>query len=90
MINSSLKFIFDIINTRLKYLKYLVSQYGQQKIVENSKDMVKKWFTVPFIHSISHKFKHVIKDLDTRISYYSLNKLLSLRDIKTVSLMARK
>jgi len=35
----SLKFIFDTIDTRLKYL---ISQHGQQKIVENSKDIVKK------------------------------------------------
>jgi len=32
-----------------------------------------KWFTIPFINSISYKLKHVIKDLDTKTSYYSLN-----------------
>jgi len=36
------------------------------------------WFTISFIHSVSHKFKHVIKDLDTRISYYGLSKLESI------------
>jgi len=39
-----------------------------------SKD-TQKWFTIPFSNSVSHKFKHLTKDLDAKISYYSLNKL---------------
>jgi len=67
-----LKFIFDTINTRLKYL---VSHYKQQKKVKNSSENNKKWFTIPFIQSILGKFKYVIKDLDAGISFYSINKL---------------
>jgi len=29
----------------------------------------------PILSSVSHKFKHLTKDLDAKISYYSLNKL---------------
>jgi len=66
-----LKFIFDTINTRLKYL---ISHHKQQRKVKNPNENNKKWLTIPFIQSISEKFKHVIKDMEARISY-STNKL---------------
>jgi len=34
-----------------------------------------KWFTIPYINLISQKLKHVTKDLDTKTSYYNINKL---------------
>jgi len=69
-----LKFIFDTMNTRLRYL----IRYRQKNTIKNPKETNCKWFVVPYIRSISEKFKHIIKDLDTRISYYSLNKLGSI------------
>jgi len=66
-----LKFIFDTMNTRLRYL----IRYRQKKTIRNSKETNGKWFVVPYIRSVSEKFKHIIRDLDTGISYYSLNKL---------------
>jgi len=69
-----LRFVFDTINTRLKYL----IRARQNRTVNNPNESNKKWFAVPFIRSLSEKFKHVIKDLDARIAYYSLNKLGSI------------
>jgi len=34
-----------------------------------------KWFTILYINSISQKLKHETKDLDTKTSFYSINKL---------------
>jgi len=67
-----LKFIFDTINTRLKYL---ISHHKQQRKEKNPKENNKKWLTIPFIEAISGKFKHAIKDVDAGISFYSINKL---------------
>jgi len=63
-----LKFIFDTINTRLKYL---ISKHTNQS---NSKASNKpnRWFTIPFISTLSHKFKNITKDLEASLSYYSL------------------
>jgi len=36
------------------------------------------WFTVPYISIISEKLKNTIKDLDTNMSYFSLNKLRNI------------
>jgi len=33
------------------------------------------WFTVPYLPKFADKFKEIIRDLDTRLSFYSLNKL---------------
>jgi len=66
-----LSFIFDTVNTRLKSFSNV---YQKRNTNTESKD-TQKWFTIPFLNSVSHKFKHLTKDLDTKISYYSLNKL---------------
>jgi len=34
-----------------------------------------RWFTVPYLSKFTDKFKEVIRVLDTRLSFYSLNKL---------------
>jgi len=66
-----LNFIFDTVNTRLKSLSIILQQTNSKTKPENTH----KWFTIPFLSSVSHKLKHLTKDLDARISYYSLNKL---------------
>jgi len=42
---------------------------------KNPNENNKKWLTIPFIQSISGKFKHVIKDVEAEILFYSTNKL---------------
>jgi len=66
-----LSFIFDTVNTRLKSFSNVL----QQRNKNTESNDIKKWFTIPFLSSASHKFKHLTKDLDTKILYYSLNKL---------------
>jgi len=64
-----IRFIFDTINTRLRYMTH----HTQNKTA--STKMNQKWFTIPYLNTISQKLRHVTKDLDTKTSYYSLNKL---------------
>jgi len=42
-------------------------------ITEKNKDLVSHWFTLPYIPRISDKIKTT--DLDTKVSYFNLNKL---------------
>jgi len=74
-----LKFIFNTINTRIKYL---ISHHKQQRIGKNPKENNKKWLTIPFIQVISGKFKHVIKDEEAGISFHSINKLRTIKEHK--------
>jgi len=57
-----LKFIFDTINTRLKSFSNVLQQKNKNT---ESKDP-RKWFTIPFLSSVSHKLKHLTKDLDSK------------------------
>jgi len=70
-----LKLIFDTINTRLKYLISEHTRIHSNSRVTNTQS---RWFTVPFISSLSHKFRNVTKDLEASISYYSMNKLSNI------------
>jgi len=47
----------------------------QQKKTDKKSKGTQKWFIIPFINPISYKLKHITKDLNTKISYYSFNKL---------------
>jgi len=69
--NYPLKFIFEIVYKRLKYH----SAKNKKIIIDNgkNKDSVLHW--LPYISRIWDKIKTTITDLDTRISYFSLNKL---------------
>jgi len=67
-----LKFIFNIINSRIKYL---ISNYRHQTVNTNScNDTVIRWFMISFVHSVSHKFIHFLKNLDFKLSYFNFNK----------------
>jgi len=59
-------------------LRYLIRYGKKKKTIKNPNENNKKWFAIPYIRSLSEKFKHIIKDLDAGISYYSLNKLGSI------------
>jgi len=65
-----LKFIFNAINSRLKF--FLSNRFHRK--TNNNKDK-NCWFTISFTQSVSNKFKHVVKDLNTRLSFFSINKL---------------
>jgi len=65
-----LKFIFNTINSRLKFL--LSNRFHRK--TDNNKDK-NCWFTISFIQSVSNKFKHVVKNLNIRLSFFSINKL---------------
>jgi len=75
-----IEFIFNTINSRLDYL---FMKQKRERIISNNDNSNectdrKRWFTIPYIHSISNRFKNITKDLDTKISYFSLNKLGSI------------
>jgi len=64
--NYPIKFIFNTINRRIKYL--LTRQF--QRI--NSAAENKVFFTIPFLQTISNQFSHILKDPRTRLLFYSL------------------
>jgi len=66
------KFIFDTINTRLKYL---ISEHTHIQSNSKTSNKQNRWFTIPFISALSHKFKNITNDLEVTISYFSMNKL---------------
>jgi len=70
-----LKFIFNTIGTRVKSLifgKTLQQNDNKDNELINNK---KIWFTVPYIKSISEKFKNIINGSESRVSFFSMNKL---------------
>jgi hypothetical protein len=71
------EFIFETINTRLKSLIYRKT-FKQNNFSSNNDEKAQPpWFVVPYISSISDKFKYITKDLNVRLSFFSLNKLSS-------------
>jgi len=71
-----LKFIFDTINLRLKYTHththiQLITRLPINRTVGYPFQVI----TIPFISALSHKFKHITKDLEASLSYFSINKL---------------
>jgi len=64
-----IKFIFDTINTRLRYMTH----YTRNKTANTQ--INQKWFTIPYLDTISQKLRHITNNLDTKTSFYSLNKL---------------
>ena len=64
-------FIFRTIRERIKKL------FHDSLCLERPRDLqnTSVFFTVPFVSSISEKFKGITEDLNMRISYQSLNKL---------------
>jgi len=72
-----LNFIFDTINSRLKYLlrkRDFISEKKKKRDIMNASYNT-LWFTIPYLLKFADKFKEVIRSLDTRLSFYSLNKL---------------
>ncbi|KYQ48827.1 hypothetical protein ALC60_11878 [Trachymyrmex zeteki] len=70
----SLEFIFSIINSRLKsFFHKDTSKQGNSDMEDETAK--KSCFTVPYLSSISEKFKNITKDMNTSLYYCSLNKL---------------
>jgi len=70
-------FIFDTINSRLKYLlrkRDFISEKKKKRNIMNASYNT-PWFTVLYLSKFADKFKEIIRGLDTRLSFYSLNKL---------------
>ncbi|KAL6416960.1 hypothetical protein ACFW04_014754 [Cataglyphis niger] len=79
--HSRLQFTMEIENNnKLDFLtlKYLFNNHNKNN--HSPSDEIKetirkeKFFTIPYVPSISERFKSIKKDLDVRLSYFSLNK----------------
>ena len=74
LLNNSypLWFIFKIFQERIKTLIHKSNNISEKVI---NTDPSPSFFTVPFVPTLSERFKDITKDLNVRISYFSLNKL---------------
>jgi len=72
--NYPVNLLFQTIRERLKYL---IDQSNKtEKTIDNNNDKPVRYFTVPFLPSVSEKFSHMVRGIDNvKISYFSLNKL---------------
>ncbi|KYN22113.1 hypothetical protein ALC57_05496, partial [Trachymyrmex cornetzi] len=66
-------FIFDTINLRLRSLfkRRTLRQTDKPKTDTSTSS----WFTIPFLPCVYKKFKNIIKNLDVKLSFFSLNKM---------------
>jgi len=67
-----LKFIFDTISNRLRNL---FKKRTKKQNLNDSDDVQKGWFLIPFIPKLSEKFKNITKNLKTRLAFFNLHKL---------------
>jgi len=66
-------FIFDTISMRLKSLfKKRIKKQNANNLNDNGR---KGWFVLPFIPKVTKNFKHITNILNSKIAYFSLNKL---------------
>lgn len=79
-----LNFIFDNNNKKLRLLlnNRTLRQNDNNSIVEETKK--KTWFTILYISSISEKFTNIIKDLNVKLPYCSLNKIKFVKTQKNI------
>ncbi|XP_071582148.1 uncharacterized protein [Temnothorax nylanderi] len=64
-----LEFIFKIMHERLKYIFETLHETEKEKCV--GKDI----FTIPYVLTLTEKYKNITKDLKVKLSYFSMNKL---------------
>ncbi|KAL6433579.1 hypothetical protein ACFW04_006577 [Cataglyphis niger] len=74
--NHPLDFIFSTLHNNLKYLfnNHNKNNHSLSNEIEET-IKIEKFFTIPYVPSISKRFKSITKDLDVRLFYFSLNKL---------------
>lgn len=66
IVNSSSLYVFYIYNNDVKATNFFKNQINEKNV---------KYFTIPFVPFISEQFKNIVKHLDVKLSYFSLNKL---------------
>ncbi|XP_071579118.1 uncharacterized protein [Temnothorax nylanderi] len=66
-----LEFIYGILRERLKFLFNRDSNTN----VRRNEEEAASFFTLPYIPTITEKFKNAIRELNVRLSYNSLNKM---------------
>ena len=80
--NYPIDFIFRTIRDRIKSVIQKINipnnVHNDQK---NRNDRGPSYFTVPYFDNVSNKFRDITRDIDVRISFFSLNKLNNI--IKT-------
>lgn len=67
-------YIFHVIRERLKLLLAL-NQTGLEPNEDHSEKRPSSYFTIPYIPTFSEQFKRVLRNHDTGVSYFGLNKL---------------
>jgi len=71
--NYPLQFIFETIHMRLKSL---IKKRTKKQNSESSDEMKRtSWFLIPYIKKVSEKFKNIAQGIESKLSYFSLNKL---------------
>lgn len=80
-----LKFIFDTINQRLPYLihKSNNTKNNLDTVINSTSDLQDEsepvsYFTVPYLPRLTSKLRNILENTNTRLSYFSLNKLDSI------------
>lgn len=66
-----IKIIYKIFKQFLRPIKN-----NDKSVSDSNKNS--SWFTIPFVNTIWNKFKRIVNNIDSKISFYSMNKLCSL------------
>jgi len=71
-----LNLIFNKMSSRIKFL--VLDESPPKNNINLTNENKKIWFTVPYVSSVSEKFKNIINSHIARVSFYSINKLSTL------------
>ncbi|KYN30147.1 hypothetical protein ALC57_00388, partial [Trachymyrmex cornetzi] len=76
-----LNIIFSTINYRIKTLSERKNLYNNKKNVNKKiedSNLIKKYFTIPYIQNVSEKFKRIADKNNYKIAYKPINTLISV------------
>ena len=79
--NYPIEFIFEILQERIKILIRRANYPNNLQKDRKNNEGTPLYFTVPYVSNLSERFRDITKDLNVKVSYFSLNKLNNL--IKT-------
>jgi len=65
-----LKLIFDVFNQRLKYL---INKHDDTN--DKTQENASSFFTIPYLPKVTEQYRNIIKNMDIKLSFFSLNKL---------------
>jgi len=71
--NYPLQFIFETFYMRLKSL--FKKRTKKQNLESSEEKKRNRWFLIPYIKNISDKFKNIVCGLESKLAFFSLNKL---------------